>query len=157
MQPQQSRPMPSHQHGPTGRFYDERTSPSMQGYNSPGSYSPGRMSPSGGPGAKKSRLLPQLPPGREPMGKTFKHSKHRGTGRVTSLDLRPLTQHWRNITLFYILHGGCLKISELKFMLFPLKVSLNLINQSALLYRMLTFSPFKTLLSTLKCVKFFIL
>ncbi|XP_022806315.1 regulating synaptic membrane exocytosis protein 1-like isoform X1 [Stylophora pistillata] len=62
---QQTRPMP-HQHGP-GRFHDDRMSPSMHGYTSPGTYSPGRMSPSGGPGAKKSRMLPQLPSGREPM------------------------------------------------------------------------------------------
>lgn len=67
MPPQQTRPMP-HQHGP-GRFHDDRMSPSIHGYTSPGTYSPGRMSPSGGPGAKKSRMLPQLPPGREPMGK----------------------------------------------------------------------------------------
>ena len=73
MQPQQTRPMPSQPYGTDGRFHDERISPSMQGYTSPGSYSPGpgRMSPSGGPGAKKSRMLPQLPPGRETMGKTF--------------------------------------------------------------------------------------
>ncbi|XP_068735837.1 regulating synaptic membrane exocytosis protein 1-like isoform X2 [Montipora capricornis] len=67
MQPQQTRPMPPQQHGTVGRFHDERISPSMQGYTSPGTYSPGRMSPSGGPGAKKSRMLPQLPPGRETM------------------------------------------------------------------------------------------
>lgn len=71
MPPQQTRPMPPHGHQQgSGRFHDDRMSPSMHGYTSPGSYSPGRMSPSGGPGAKKSRLLPQLPPGREPMGKT---------------------------------------------------------------------------------------
>ncbi|XP_044180838.1 rab-3-interacting molecule unc-10-like isoform X8 [Acropora millepora] len=68
MQPQQTRPTPpSQQHGIAGRFHDERISPSMHGYTSPGSYSPGRLSPSGGPGAKKSRMLPQLPPGRESM------------------------------------------------------------------------------------------
>ena len=67
--------MPPHQHGTAGRFHDERMSPSIPGYSSPGPYSPGRMSPSGGPGAKKSRLLPQLPPGREPMGKKFKQRR----------------------------------------------------------------------------------
>lgn len=72
MQPQQTRPTPpSQQHGIAGRFHDERISPSMHGYTSPGSYSPGRLSPSGGPGAKKSRMLPQLPPGRESMGKPY--------------------------------------------------------------------------------------
>ena len=49
-----------------------RMSPSMRGYTSPGAYSPGRMSPSHGPGSKKPRALPQLPPGREPMGKRVK-------------------------------------------------------------------------------------
>lgn len=63
------------QHPGLGRPTDGRMSPGMSpvmhhGYHSmPGQYPLGRTSPVYGPGQKKTRALPQLPHGKEPMGK----------------------------------------------------------------------------------------